>query len=104
MLIARRSQPPILSLLPRLPWRCSRPRPPARLRGAARRQASCAANFIGEHLHPEYAGGWLHVDIAGPSTSDERGTGYGVALTLALLGVDGFRDAEYQRPGHSWSW
>ena len=60
-------------------------RPPA--------QSSCAANFVAEHLHDGYEGGWLHCDMAGPSTADERGTGYGVGLTLALLGVDGFRDA-----------
>lgn len=53
-------------------------------------QASCAANFIYEHLHPDYAGGWLHVDLAGPAFLDDRGTGYGVGLTLALLQVDGF--------------
>ena len=53
-------------------------------------QASCAANFIYEHLHPDFNGGWLHVDLAGPAFIEERGTGYGVGLTLALLGVDGF--------------
>ena len=53
-------------------------------------QSSCAANFIYEHLHPEYEGGWLHVDLAGPSFIEERGTGYGVGLTLALLEVEGF--------------
>jgi len=54
-------------------------------------QASCAANFIAEHLHTGYEGGWLHADIAGPAHIDERGTGYGVALVLAMLEVDGFR-------------
>ena len=53
-------------------------------------QASCAANFIAEHLHKEYKGGWLHADIAGPAHIEERGTGFGVALVLAMLGVDGF--------------
>ena len=47
-------------------------------------QASCAGTFIGEHLDEDYSGEWLHIDIAGPSTSDERGTGYGVGLLLAL--------------------
>jgi probable aminopeptidase NPEPL1 len=50
-------------------------------------QASCAAQFIGNHLE-EYlvAGGkWLHVDMAGPAMSGERATGYGVALLFALL-------------------
>ena len=54
-------------------------------------QASCAGTFIGEHLDKEYEGEWLHIDIAGPSTSDERGTGYGVGLLLALAKV--FPDA-----------
>jgi len=53
-------------------------------------QSSCAANFIYEHIHPQYEGGWLHVDLAGPSWIDDRGTGFGVGLTLALLEVDGF--------------
>ena len=53
-------------------------------------QASCAGNFIGENLHPEFKGAWLHVDCAGPAFVDDRGTGYGVALVLGLLGVDGF--------------
>ena len=53
-------------------------------------QSSCAGTFIGEHLHPEYQGGWLHCDMAGPADAKERGTGYGVALVLAMLEVDGF--------------
>ncbi|MCB9735620.1 MAG: leucyl aminopeptidase family protein [Deltaproteobacteria bacterium] len=48
-------------------------------------QSSCAAQFIAEHLG-DYAGKWLHVDIAGPSTAKERGTGFGVALLLDLIG------------------
>ena len=74
----KRAEPP-------LPPRALSP-PTARARARKR----CAANFICEHLHADYAGGWLHVDMAGPSTADERATGYGVALTLALLGVEGF--------------
>ena len=53
--------------------------------------ASCAGSFISEHLSPHYEGAWLHIDCAGPSFRDGRGTGYGVALVLGLLGVDGFR-------------
>lgn len=56
----------------------------------ANAQTSCAGTFIGEHLHAEYTGGWLHCDMAGPADAKERGTGYGVALMLALLEVDGF--------------
>ena len=55
--------------------------------------SSCAASFIHSHLHPRYAGGWLHADMAGPAFIDDRGTGFGVALTLALLGVEGFEAA-----------
>ena len=53
-------------------------------------QSSCAANFIAEHLHPDYSGGWLHVDLAGPSFVDDRGTGFGVGLALGMLKVEGF--------------
>ena len=53
-------------------------------------QSSCAANFVYEHLHKEYKGGWLHVDLAGPAFLEERGTGFGVGLALALLKVEGF--------------
>jgi probable aminopeptidase NPEPL1 len=55
----------------------------------ANAQASCAATFVHAHLHPDYAGGWLHVDMAGPSFLDDRATGYGVNLVLALLDIDG---------------
>jgi probable aminopeptidase NPEPL1 len=51
-------------------------------------QASCAAQFVGEHLG-DYEGGWLHVDLAGPSTWDERGTGFGVGLLVELFGLGG---------------
>ena len=57
----------------------------------ANAQSSCAGTFIGEHLHPDFKGGWLHCDIAGPADAGERGTGYGVALALALLDVEGFK-------------
>ncbi len=49
-------------------------------------QSSCAAQFVAEHLG-DHAGPWLHVDLAGPSGDEERGTGFGVALLLALLGA-----------------
>ncbi|CAB9505507.1 Probable cytosol aminopeptidase [Seminavis robusta] len=53
-------------------------------------QSSCAGHFIEAHLDENYEGGWLHVDMAGPATENERGTGYGVGLVLSLLGVAGF--------------
>lgn len=46
-------------------------------------QTSCAGQFIGNHLG-DYAGAWLHVDMAGPATSGGRGTGYGPALLWSL--------------------
>lgn len=51
-------------------------------------QSSCAGQFIGNHLDAvEYGGPWLHVDMAGPSASSGRATGYGVALLLTLAGL-----------------
>lgn len=47
-------------------------------------QSSCAGLFIYEHLC-DYEGPWLHIDMAGPATRDDRGTGYGVALLVRLL-------------------
>ena len=47
-------------------------------------QSSCAAQFIAEHL-TDYDGRWLHLDIAGPSTSVERGTGFGTVLLCELV-------------------
>jgi hypothetical protein len=35
-------------------------------------------------------GGWLHVDMAGPGSKADRGTGYGVGLVLSLVGAPGF--------------
>jgi len=32
-------------------------------------------HFIEEHLCEDYKGGWLHVDMAGPATRDQRATG-----------------------------
>jgi len=47
-------------------------------------QASCAGQFIGNHLEAylEAGGAWCHVDMAGPSMTlaGDRATGYGVAL------------------------
>lgn len=48
-------------------------------------QTSCAGHFIEAHLAPSYDKGWLHIDMAGPGSKDERGTGYGVGLVVALL-------------------
>lgn len=50
-------------------------------------QSSCAAQFVANHLPDDWDGAWLHVDIAGPSRSEERGTGFGVALLLELFGA-----------------
>lgn len=53
-------------------------------------QSSCAGHFVEAHLDENYDGDWVHVDMAGPSTKNERATGYGVALVLGLLAVPGF--------------
>ena len=50
-------------------------------------QTSCAAQFVGEHLDEDWEGSWLHVDMAGPVTAEDRGTGYGVALLVELFGL-----------------
>jgi len=47
-------------------------------------QTSCAAQFIYSHIE-DLDLPWLHVDMAGPSGTPERGTGYGVALGASLL-------------------
>jgi len=49
-------------------------------------QVSCAGLFIGSHLGFDYAGSWLHVDMAAPVHMGERATGYGVALLVTLFG------------------
>lgn len=49
-------------------------------------QSSCAGLFIGAHIGFDFGGVWIHFDIASPSYSGERATGYGVALLLALFG------------------
>mmetsp|Transcript_20849 Transcript_20849/g.34643 ORF Transcript_20849/g.34643 Transcript_20849/m.34643 type:complete len:424 (+) Transcript_20849:1-1272(+) len=51
-------------------------------------QCSCAGLFIESHLKATgYAGPWLHVDMAGPSTDSDRGTGWGVAFLLKMFDV-----------------
>ena len=43
---------------------------------------------MASHLPEEWDGQWLHVDMAGPAVADNgRGTGYGVALLMELLGL-----------------
>ncbi|CAG5116274.1 unnamed protein product [Candidula unifasciata] len=49
-------------------------------------QVSCAGLFIMSHLGQDYNGAWLHIDIASPSYSGERATGYGVGLLASLFG------------------
>ncbi|NUN15214.1 MAG: leucyl aminopeptidase family protein [Myxococcales bacterium] len=49
-------------------------------------QSSCAGQFIAEHL-VSYSGVFIHVDMAGPASDDDRGTGYGVALLNEMLRV-----------------
>ena len=53
-------------------------------------QASCAGHFIESHISEDYEGDWVHVDMAGPDSRNERATGYGVALVLGLLNSPGF--------------
>ncbi|XP_022094544.1 probable aminopeptidase NPEPL1 [Acanthaster planci] len=53
-------------------------------------QSSCAGLFIGAHIGFDYPGTWIHLDIASPSHSGERATGYGVALLVALFGRASF--------------
>jgi len=53
-------------------------------------QASCAGHFVESHIDEAYDGDWVHVDMAGPDSKDERATGYGVALVLGLLKAPGF--------------
>lgn len=47
-------------------------------------QTSCAAQFIAEHLGTGERP-WLHIDMAGPSTRWDRGTGYGVGLLTSVV-------------------
>lgn len=55
-------------------------------------QSSTAAQFVKNQLPEDWEGEWLHVDIAGPcSDKNWRGTGYGPALLLELLGLGSSR-------------
>jgi len=50
--------------------------------------SAAAGQFVANHLADDYldnGGKWLHLDIAGPSGADERGTGYGVALLYHMF-------------------
>ncbi|MCU0726042.1 MAG: leucyl aminopeptidase family protein [Planctomycetes bacterium] len=49
-------------------------------------QSSCAAQFVYNHIE-DLDRPWLHLDIAGPAFRDGRGTGYGVALLVEILGT-----------------
>ena len=48
-------------------------------------QSSCAGHFIESHLHKDYKGQWLHIDMAGPGDEKEQGTGYGVSLLFDFV-------------------
>lgn len=50
-------------------------------------QPSCAGLFVLAHLGFDFAGQWLHVDMAAPAHCGERATGYGVALLTILFGA-----------------
>lgn len=45
-------------------------------------QSSCAGHYIGSHIDEEWlkTGKWAHLDIAGPTFVDQRGTGVGPAI------------------------
>ncbi|XP_077284572.1 putative aminopeptidase NPEPL1 granny smith protein [Arctopsyche grandis] len=49
-------------------------------------QVSCAGLFVGAQLGWDFPGIWLHIDMAAPSYSGERATGYGVTLLNVLFG------------------
>ena len=50
-------------------------------------QSSCAGCFIHSHIHSEWTGDWIHVDMAYPVSHGERATGYGAALVAAYVGM-----------------
>ncbi len=54
------------------------------VKNRANAQASCAAQFIYNHIEDTDVR-WLHVDLAGPSFQADRGTGYGVGLLTNLV-------------------
>ncbi|KAJ2992017.1 putative aminopeptidase npepl1 [Globomyces sp. JEL0801] len=39
-------------------------------------QSSCAGHFVESHLDANYKNDWAHIDIAGPGSKKERGTGF----------------------------
>ncbi|KAI9208231.1 uncharacterized protein BJ171DRAFT_490715 [Polychytrium aggregatum] len=52
-------------------------------------QCSAAGHFVEQHLVGDHwkegaRGRWAHIDIAAPSVSNERGTGFGVSLFVEL--------------------
>jgi len=53
-------------------------------------QCSCAGHFIESHIDESYQNDYVHCDMAGPQSRNERATGYGVALILGLLKAPGF--------------
>merc|ERR1712002_193102 len=50
-------------------------------------QSSCAGLFVASHLPNMFMfpGAWIHVDMAAPSHSGERATGYGVSFLLTAF-------------------
>ena len=54
------------------------------VKNRANAQSSCAAQVIYNHIEDTTAR-WLHVDLAGPSFRNERGTGYGVGLLAEVV-------------------
>ncbi|KAI3646646.1 hypothetical protein MP228_009574 [Amoeboaphelidium protococcarum] len=48
-------------------------------------QSSCAGHFVEDHINSEWKGKWAHIDIAGPSSHNDRGTGFGTALLVRAL-------------------
>lgn len=57
-------------------------------------QSSCAAWFIHAHID-DLDIPWIHIDLAGPSWRNGRGTGYGVALMTHL--VVSFKDSDLKK-------
>lgn len=53
-------------------------------------QSACAGHFIESHIDDSFDGEWVHVDMAGPGSQNDRGTGYGVGLVLGVLEAEGF--------------
>lgn len=49
-------------------------------------QSSCAGHFVESHLHADFKGEYLHIDMAGPGGDNSTGSnGYGVALLYDLI-------------------